>query len=268
MRRASLLGMCLCGMWLGVLTGCETSALGRSQLKLLPESQMDQMGVAAFNEISQQTPVSSNSRKNTYVTCVASAVTRALTGPAAATRWEVKVFEDANANAFALPGGKIGVNTGLLDVARNQDQLATVLGHEVAHVLAGHSNERVSAALVKQAGMSALEVMADSTNPMHGQMLGLFGAGVEYGVLLPYGRAHESEADLMGLDLMARAGFDPTQSVALWQNMAAAGAGQPPEFLSTHPSHSTRIRDLEGRMPQARELSESARKAGRRPSCS
>jgi predicted Zn-dependent protease len=178
------------------------------------------------------------------------------------------VFEDDTANAFALPGGKIGVHTGLLEVAKTQDQLAAVLGHEVSHVLAGHSNERVSAEFAAQAGMAALQAVADASNPMHGRALALLGTGAQVGILLPYSRAHESEADLMGLDLMARAGFDPRQSIALWRNMASAGGGQPPEFLSTHPSHQTRIRDLEARIPQALPLQEQARARGRRPACS
>lgn len=254
-----------CG-WLllatALVTACATSPLGRQQFKLLPESQMVAMGATAFAEIQEKTPRSSDARANAYVVCVANAVTGAVTGSAAGTRWEVRVFQDDTANAFALPGGKLGVNTGLLKVAKTQDQLATVLGHEVAHVLAGHSNERVSAAFATQAALSAAQAVADPT------LLSLLGAGAQVGVLLPYGRAHESEADLMGLDLMARAGFDPRESVALWRNMAQSGGGQPPEFLSTHPSHQTRIRDLEARIPQAQRLYEQARASGRRPRCS
>jgi predicted Zn-dependent protease len=250
------------------LSACQTSALGRRQLKLMPESEMSEMGATAFTEISQKTPVSSDADANALVVCVAKAITGALTGADAGTVWEVRVFDDASPNAFALPGGKIGVNTGLLSVARNQDQLAAVIGHEVSHVLAGHSNERMSAALTAQVALSAVSALADPASPMHGQMMGLLGAGAEYGVLLPYGRAHESEADLLGLDLMARAGFDPRASVALWQNMAAAGGAQPPEFMSTHPSHGTRIQDLKQRIPSAMSLFEEAAARGRRPRCS
>jgi predicted Zn-dependent protease len=250
------------------LAACQTSALGRRQLKLLPESELSAMGATAFTEISAQTPTSSDSSATAMVVCVANAVTGALTGPDARTVWEVRVFDDATPNAFALPGGKIGVNTGLLGVARSQGQLAAVIGHEVSHVLAGHSNERMSAALTTQVALNAVAAIADPANPMHGQLMGVLGAGAQYGVLLPYGRAHEREADLMGLDLMARAGFDPRESVALWRNMAATGGAQPPEFLSTHPSHASRIQDLEQRIPSAMGLFEDAAAHGRRPSCS
>lgn len=259
----------LLGLWLAVaaLVACETSALGRRQLKLLPESQLSEMGATAFTEISKETPISSDARANASVLCVANAVTGALTGPDAGTVWEVRVFADASPNAFALPGGKIGVNTGLLEVARSQGQLAAVIGHEVSHVTAGHSNERMSATLATQAALNVGQALADPANPMHGQLMSALGAGAQIGVLLPYGRAHEREADLMGLDLMASAGFDPRESIALWHNMAAAGGAQPPEFLSTHPSHSTRIRDLEQRIPSAMVLYEQAAARGHRPSC-
>jgi predicted Zn-dependent protease len=250
------------------MTACQTSALGRRQVKLFPESAMSEMGVTAFAEISQQTPVSSNASANRVVGCVAGAVTGAIGGHYPRISWEVRVFEDDTPNAFALPGGKIGVNTGLLRVARNQHQLATVIGHEVEHVLQGHSNERVTAEFGKQAALDVLEAaIVDPTNAMHGQMFGLLGAGVQIGVLMPFGRQHETEADLLGLDLMARAGFDPRESVTLWRNMAAAGGAQPPEFLSTHPSHGTRIADLNQRMDSAMQLFAEAASSGRVPGC-
>ncbi len=197
--------------------------------------------------------------------CVVKSITGALVGSDARTRWEVRVFADEAPNAFALPGGKVGVNTGLLRVASNQHQLAAVIGHEIAHVLEGHSNERVSQGMLAQSAMSAVEAAVDAGNPMHGQMLGLLGAGVQVGVLLPFGREHENEADLLGLEHMARAGFDPRESVGLWRNMAAAGKGQPPEFLSTHPSHGTRIQNLTRHMSRAMLLHEKAMARGLRP---
>jgi len=236
---------------------------------LVSDAQMAQMGAAAFDQMKTEQPVSKDARTNAYVRCVANAVTSALPRQAQAGSWEVVVFEDATANAFALPGGKIGVNTGLLPVARTQDQLATVLGHEVAHVIARHGAERVSqseAANLLQAGVAASGIVDPATAT--GQLaLGALGLGMQYGVLMPYSRTQESEADLLGLDYMARAGFDPRESVELWKNMSAAGGAQPPAFLSTHPSHETRIRDLEERIPQALELTKEARAAGHRPDC-
>ena len=229
---------------------------------------MSAMGVEAFAEISQKTPLSSNASANRVVSCVAGAVTGAISGPYPRTRWEVRVFEDDMPNAFALPGGKIGVNTGLLKVARNQHQLATVLGHEVAHVLEGHSNERVTTEFLANGTLQLAQIaLGDPTSSMHGLVMGALGATAQYGVLMPFGRQHESEADLLGLDMMARAGFDPRESVALWQNMAAAGGARPPEFMSTHPSHGTRIAGLQRRMSRALQLYADAATKGRSPAC-
>jgi predicted Zn-dependent protease len=152
-------------------------------------------------------------------------------------------------------------------VARTQGQLAAVIGHEVAHVMEGHANERMSSQFATQSAMQVVSAIADASNPVHGEMIGLLGAGIQVGVLLPYGRKHESEADLIGLDIMATAGFDPHESIALWRNMSSAGGAQPPEFLSTHPSHSSRIYELERRIPMAMPLFENARTRGQRPRC-
>lgn len=252
---------------IALLAGCQTSALGRRQFKMMSDAEMSQMGVAAFADISKQTPPSKDALANAKVTCVANAVTRTLTDVNDQGSWEVRVFADDTPNAFALPGGKIGVNTGLLKVATTQGQLAAVIGHEITHVTQGHANERVSSEFATQTALQTVSILADASNPMHGQLIGLLGAGVQVGVLLPWGRAQEREADLIGLDLMARAGFDPRESIALWQNMAKAGGSQPPEFLSTHPSHGTRMRDLEERMSIAMPLYEDAKAKGRAPRC-
>lgn len=252
---------------LGLVSACATSPLGRSQLVLFPANEMQQMGVAAYTEMKQQTPATRNGKKNDYVQCVTNHILRAMPNgdPSA---WEVTVFEDPQANAFALPGGKIGVYTGLLDVAENQDQLATVIGHEIAHVLANHSNERVSRSKITETGMQLAQIAAgggDSTTQK--ALFGLLGLGTQVGLTLPFGRTQESEADLLGLDLMATAGFDPRQSVYLWENMGKAGGQKPPEFMSTHPSGERRINDLSNRMDSAMALSLSARKAGNQPKC-
>ncbi|MCK5859899.1 MAG: M48 family metallopeptidase, partial [Abyssibacter sp.] len=198
------------------LVACATSPLGRSQLQLFPESQMAEMGVAAFQDMKQQQPLETSSQTNGYVSCVARAIIAEL--PEQRT-WEVQVFKDDSANAFALPGGKIGVHTGLLDIAENQDQLATVIGHEVAHVLASHANERVSTSYVASTGLQLAQVAAGEPTAAKQQLFGLLGLGAQVGVLLPFSRTQESEADLLGLDLMAKAGFDPRASIPLWENM-------------------------------------------------
>jgi len=250
-----------------VFTACATSPLGRSQLKLFPDGQMDQMGLATFDQMKRQIPQSKDRRTTNYVGCVAAAIVAELP-PVQARDWQVVVFEDPSANAFALPGRRIGVHTGLLKVATNQDQLAAVIGHEIAHVIAGHANERISQAFATQTGLQLAQVAAGAASPAQQQLIGLLGAGAQYGIILPYSRTHETEADLVGLDLMAHAGFDPAASVRLWTNMSGQGSQQPPEILSTHPSHGRRIRDLEQRVPAARKLYTAARQAGKKPACS
>jgi predicted Zn-dependent protease len=244
-----------------VVVGCATSPLGRRQLKLMSGDQVSSMGATAFQEIKQETPQAQDASQQRYVRCVANAITAAIDTPGAPKQWEVVVFQDDSANAFALPGGKIGVHTGILKVAKNQDQLATVIGHEVAHVLAEHANERVSQQMVAGTLMQAAGQMMDPT------LVAALGMGAQVGVLLPFSRTQESEADLLGLDLMASAGFDPRESTKFWQNMESAGGGGTPEFLSTHPSGTTRTKDLQNRIAQAMPLYEKAVAAGRKPQC-
>ncbi|MCZ6711284.1 MAG: M48 family metallopeptidase [Gammaproteobacteria bacterium] len=251
---------------LAVVCGCATSPLGRNQLILYPESEMQQMGITAYQEMQREIPRETASAVTGYVQCVVDHIVRAMPGGNAAS-WEITVFADDQPNAFALPGGKIGVYTGMLDVAQNQHQLAAVVAHEVAHVTARHSNERVSTNFVTQTGLQLAQVAAGGNSPARQQLFGLLGVGAQFGVLLPFGRAQESEADLVGLDYMARAGFDPRESVRLWENMAKVGGAKPPEFLSTHPSGDRRMRDLNARMRDAMSLSVQARSSGRNPDC-
>ncbi len=248
------------------IASCATSPMGRSQLILFPDSEMNAMGTAAFKEMKQQTPPLADPKVNTYVQCVADHIVKAMPGGNPAN-WEVRVFDDEQVNAFALPGGKIGVYKGLLGVAENQNQLATVLGHEVAHVMAKHSNERVSNSFIVETGMQAVQIAAGAQTAAQQQLFGLLGLGVQVGVLMPFSRRQEAEADLVGLDLMADAGFDPRESVKLWQNMAAQGGSKPPEFLSTHPSEDRRMAELNARMSTAMQRSLKARSAGRLPDC-
>jgi predicted Zn-dependent protease len=258
----------LLGLWMmAMLAACATSPLGRSQLLMFSNSQLDAMGKSAFAQAKEKTPTTKSSVTNAYVRCVARAITAALP-EGQPTTWEVEVFDDDSANAFALPGGYIGVHTGLLQVAENKDQLATVVGHEVAHVLAQHPNERVSTTALAQTGLQLAEIAAGGGGGAgQRQLFGLLGMGTQVGILLPFGRAQETEADLLGLDLMAAAGFDPRQSVELWRNMGEQGGERPPEFLSTHPTGSTRIQNLDERMSHALKIYDGARAAGHRPNC-
>ncbi|ACA87845.1 M48 family metallopeptidase [Shewanella woodyi] len=227
------------------LTGCVTteSPTGRNQILLFSSQEIDQMGASSFDQIKKQEKVSQDPKLNAYVDCVANRITSVL--PKSNLPWDVVVFESDQVNAFALPGGHIGVYTGLLKVAANEDQLATVIGHEVAHVLANHSNEQVSRAKLTGTGMQLADVALGAGGVSNKDLyMAALGLGTQVGFILPYGREQESEADVMGVELMARAGFDPSQSMVLWQNMAKQGGEQGPELLSTHPSHGHRIDEL------------------------
>ncbi|TDX31522.1 peptidase M48-like protein [Modicisalibacter xianhensis] len=257
MKRSAIGGLII------TLAACSQSPTGRSQLTLFSQEQLSEMGEQSFAQYEQQLPVVGG-QVNSYVQCVASAITSQLNSGGA---WEVKVFQDESANAFALPGGYIGVNTGLLDVATNQDQLAAVIGHEIAHVMADHANERVSQQAATQTGLSVLQAAAGLEGAGGQQLMGLLGAGAQYGILMPFSRKQESEADVVGLNLMARAGFDPRESVDLWQNMSANSQGQPPVWMSTHPSHGQRIGGLQEQMDEALALYQQAQASGQTPNC-
>ena len=254
-------GRFLAWLLLVMLAGCATSPTGRSQLLVFPADQLDAMGVQAFDEMREQLTVEEDPAINAYVRCVASAITDALADKS--TNWEVVVFKDDNPNAFALPGGKMGVYTGMLKIAENQDQLASVLGHEVGHVLAQHGNERISQQQLTNVALAA----AAGSGYVDSVSMQALGLGAQIGILLPYSRTHESEADVIGLDLMAEAGFDPRESVQLWKNMGKAGGDAPPEFLSTHPAGGTRIDDLLSHMADALHTYNDARAKGNEPNC-
>lgn len=228
-----------------LLSACSSSPTGRQQVLLFSGGEMSELGVQSFAEMKKQETINTDKKTNAYVQCVSDGITSRLAPQPDFKQWEVVVFDSDQVNAFALPGGKIGVYTGLLKVAENQHQLATVIGHEIAHVMANHSNERLSRSKVTNIGLALSNMVMEGSEYQSMTMAGL-GLGLQYGVMMPYGRAQESESDIIGLRLMAEAGFDPLQSVELWKNMAKASGGQqPPELLSTHPSHSTRIADLQ-----------------------
>lgn len=247
------------------LAACAVSPTGRKQLLLFGDNEVATMGATAFAQQKGQVPASRDGRQSAYVQCVAGDLLKAMgQNPA---DWEVVLFDSPQVNAFALPGRKIGVFSGLLPVANNQHMLAAVIGHEVGHVIAKHSNERLSTQAATQQGLAIIQALSGEQTQEKQLLMGALGLGAQYGVILPYGRAQESEADAIGLDLMAKAGFDPQQAIALWQNMSKAGGAQPPQFLSTHPANSTRIHDLQKRMNQALALQQQARAAGIAPAC-
>ncbi|RJS92954.1 M48 family metallopeptidase [Salinisphaera sp. Q1T1-3] len=249
----------LCAVLTIGLVGCATSPTGRNQLMFFGQQKMAAMGDESFAELKQKTPTDTNSADNRFVECVARAIVSvpSVNEAAKVDSWDIQVFKSDQINAFALPGGNIGVYSGLLPVAKNGAQLAAVIGHEVGHVIAQHPNERMSDQYATQGGLTALSAFlgGGAGGGSSQAIMSALGVGAQVGILLPFSRAQESEADLIGLELMARAGFDPRESVKLWQNMSAASDGQKPNpFLSTHPSNDNRIQALQSHMEQALSL--------------
>ncbi|EGF89523.1 peptidase family M48 family protein [Asticcacaulis biprosthecium C19] len=226
----------------GALSGCETNeALGRSQLILVDESAMQQAAAAAWQEQLKSGKVSKDASMNARVQKVGARIVAAA--GMGGQPWQYVVFDNDQPNAFVLPGNKVGVNTGLFKAVKNDDQLAAVLGHETGHVIARHAAERASQNAATQVG---LQVATGVTKGRVQQVVANYGGlGAQLGILMPYSRKQESEADFIGVDLMVKAGYKASESVALWQNMSALGGNKPPEFMSTHPSDTTRIKGLQ-----------------------
>lgn len=242
-----------------------TSPTGRKQMVGgVSQQQLDQLGAQAFAETKAKEKVVSGGSQNAYVTCVVNALVAQLPEQWRTTRWETALFDNKEPNAFALPGGKVGVNTGIFTVAKNQDQLAAVLAHEVGHVVSRHHEERLTRQQGAQTGLAILGALAGD----YGQLV-TQGGGVlaQTGFLLPGSRTQESEADVVGQRLMAQAGFDPAQAVNLWQNMMSAGGSRPPQWLSTHPDPSARIRKMQQDAPALAPIYQQARTSGRVPRC-
>ncbi len=232
-------------------------------LPLVSESEIDAQGDTEFQKIRNKTPVSTDARQRNYVTCVTNAVIRELPAPYVDKDWEIEVFDSEEINAFALPGGHIGIFSGIFKVAENQDQLATVIGHEIAHVTEQHALKRYNREATTQIGVVGVAVATGT-----GQAgMDLAGMVASLGLSLPFSRGEESEADTVGLRYMAAAGFDPRQSVPLWQNMQRKNKLGPPEMLSTHPSSEHRIDELIAQFPQSLELYNKAQAAGKKPRC-
>jgi metalloendopeptidase OMA1, mitochondrial len=229
------------------LAACESAPVtGRSQLILLPESQDAGMGLQAYQQIKQEEKVARDPELNRRVEEIGRRIAAVSGQPG--WDWQFTVFENDEPNAFALPGGKVGVYTGLFKVAKNDAQLATVLAHEVGHAIARHGAERMSHGIVAQAGGALVGATA---GPGYADLIA---QAATLGVILPYSRTQESEADEIGLMLMAKAGYDPREAIKLWQNFEALGGERPPEFLSTHPAEGTRIQRLQALMPGALEI--------------
>ncbi len=252
----------------GVLAACATttSSTGRTQyVGAVSQEQLNQLGAQAFAEAKQKGPLSQDAKQNAYVRCVVDALVRELPAQQRQIAWETAVFAQNEPNAFALPGGKVGVNSGLFAVARNQDQLAAVIAHEVGHVVESHHDERITRQALAQQTLGIGAAVAGNYGQLVSQGGGML---AQAGFLLPNSRDQEREADVVGQRLMATAGFDPRAAVGLWQNMIAASDGsRPPPWLSTHPNPQSRISELQARATELVPAYEQARQAGRQPRC-
>lgn len=241
--------------WLMVVVmGCVTvPETGRKQFNMFTPEQEREMGLTSFQEMKQEVPINQNPQINEMVTRVGNRIASVADLPNA--NWEFVVFESEEANAFCLPGGKVGIYTGILPITKDEAGLATVIGHEVAHAVARHGGERVSQATILQTGGTLLSAAVDEQSPAVQKGVAVaYGLGSNLGILLPYSREQESEADHIGLLYMARAGYNPQEAVEFWQRFSEYGrekGGSPPWFLSTHPVNETRIKNLKSWMPEA-----------------
>jgi predicted Zn-dependent protease len=242
------------------LTGCSTVPItGRSQLNLISSSQEMQLGLSSFEKLKQETPINHDPAINSMVQRVGKRIAAVASPDMPNAQWEFVVFESKEANAFCLPGGKVGVYTGILPITKDDAGLATVIGHEVGHAVAHHGAERISEAMLLQTGGQLLGASISAADPRWQQVTLLaYGVGTTVGRELPHSRAQESEADHIGLIYMARAGYDPKAAIEFWQRFArynqehGGGSNSPlAGFLSTHPLDQTRIQQLQQWLPEA-----------------
>lgn len=243
--------------------GCATVPMtGRTQLALVPEGDMVTAASQNYDEFLQTVEVSSDPQANATVTRIGERVAASaekflvdldMEDDLRFYDWRFTVVDDDETiNAFCMPGGKIVVYTGIMPVAENESQLAVVIGHEVAHALARHASERMSQILLAElGGMALARAIEEKPQETQGWLMLAYGMGAQLGVILPYSRTHEKEADRIGLILMAQAGYDPRAAVPFWTRMGELGGARPPEFLSTHPEPATRIQEIQGHMPEA-----------------
>ncbi len=245
-----------------MLAACATVPVtGRRQLNLIPGSQLNSMSFSQYSEFIKTHKLSENQQQTNMVKSVGKRIQTAVEkyfadrGDAGRLRdykWEFNLVEDSLVNAWCMPGGKVVVYTGILPITKDETGLAVVMGHEIAHAIANHGNERMSQGLIALTGGVALaKALENKKQETQALFMAAYGVGAQVGVLLPYSRLHESEADHLGLIFMAMAGYDPYESVSFWERMSAGKSGAPPEFLSTHPSDETRIRKLKEAIPEA-----------------
>ena len=244
-----------------LLTSCATVPItGRRSLNLVPNAELTRMSLESYRKVIDEAELSTDPAQLAMVRRVGDRIGRATISylrahelPYDDYEWEFNVIrDDEQVNAWAMPGGKIAVYTGILPVAKDDAGLAAVLGHEIAHVLANHGNERMSRALLVNLGGQTLSAALSQRPGLTSNLfMASYGAGAQVGVLLPHSRLQESEADRIGLTLMAIAGYDPRAAIGLWQRMSQIGGSRPPGFLSTHPQPEARIADMQRHLPEA-----------------
>lgn len=234
---------------------------GRRQMNMLPETTLMSMSLTNYNDFLSKNKVISNSKETAAIknvgSKIANAVTKFLNDKKQSKRiknykWDFNLVDDKAVNAWCMPGGKVVVYTGILPITKDETGLAVVMGHEIAHAIARHGNERMSQGLIAAAGGLALDVaLSQKPDETRQLFLSAYGIGSSVGVMLPFSRLHESEADKMGLVFMALAGYNPEKAVEFWERMSANKSGKVPEFISTHPSDETRIKKIKEFLPQA-----------------
>ncbi len=252
-RWLPIVGFLLYGLYYYFSNQQEVPMTGRTQLVDMSREQEMALGYQSYQQILMQEDILQSGEQVDVVRAIGRRLAAVAEDPG--FEWEFNVIRSDQANAFCLPGGKVAVYTGLLPVAENQDGLAVVMGHEIAHAIARHGAERMAhQKLVQLGSLAAGLALSDMDSSTQNMVMGALGVGAQYGVLLPFSRNHESEADYMGLIYTARACFDPTEAPKLWERMASGGGGAPAEFMSTHPSHDTRISQFGEWMPEAVEI--------------
>jgi predicted Zn-dependent protease len=239
-------------------TGCSTVPVtGRTQMNFIPAGEEIQLGLSAFEQMKKETPINRDPVLNTLVQRVGKRIAAVAAPDLPNAQWEFVVFQSKEANAFCLPGGKVGVYTGILPITKDEDGLATVIGHEVAHAAARHGAERMSQAILLQTGGEALGAALSSKSPRAQAMTATaYGLGSQLAVALPHSRLQESEADQVGLVYMARAGYRPETAIGFWERFAEfnrRSGSQTPWFLRTHPMDETRIQNLKAFLPRAQQ---------------
>lgn len=251
------------GAWVALLllAGCSSVPLtGRKQVLLVSDQEVLSSSLTQYNDYIKTATKSSNAKQSAMVTRVGQKIAAAteqylrqngLESEVKNFAWEFNLVKDQQLNAFCMPGGKIVVYEGLLGIVSSDDELAVVVGHEVAHAVAKHSNERMSQQLMAQYGAAILgQAVSNRSTAVQQLATSVYGIGAQYGVMLPFSRKHESEADYMGLVFMTMAGYNPDVAVGFWQKMSAGGSGSVPQFMSTHPSDATRIAEIKKWLPE------------------